>query len=212
MVSSKSTSSQSSPPDLALSPVQAKVYQYLKGCFYNSGSMPTLREICKEMGWSAVGSAQDVLEVLQEKGLLGKDPQKARGLYFKNALEFRAIPILGSAPAGSAVESHESHEGDVILPGTIRGPVFAVRVRGDSMIDAGIENEDLVIVRQTSTAHHNDIVVAMLEGEVTIKRLSQKRGEIWLVPENKRYAPRKVMSESFRILGKVIGIHRYWEN
>jgi len=194
-----------------LSPVQLKVYQYLKDQLYSAGSMPTLREICKEMGWKAIGSAQDVIAVLIEKGFLKKNPNRARGLELRDHDDFRSVPILGSAPAGKPFEAIENHLGDIALPGFIRGPVFALRVQGDSMKNADIQSGDLVIVKQSETAEDGEIVVAVLLQEVTIKRLQKKRDQIFLIPENEKYLPVKVDDPSFRILGKVIGLHRYWE-
>lgn len=163
------------------------------------------------MGWSAVGSAQDVIAVLIEKGFLRKSPHRARGIELRDQDDFRAIPILGSAPAGRPVEAIENHLGDIALPGFIRGPVFALRVQGDSMIDANIHPNDLVIVRQIEVAEDGEIVVAVLDQEVTIKRLKKSKNKIYLIPENKNYRPIPVEDPQFRILGKVIGLHRYWE-
>ncbi|MDB5037588.1 MAG: lexA [Bacteriovoracaceae bacterium] len=195
----------------SLSPQQAKVYRFLKEQVYASGSMPTLREICSEMGWKAVGSAQDVVQALIEKGRVKKDPQKARALSLTDGEDFRSIPILGSAPAGVPIESVEYHRGDAVVPAFIRGPVFAVRVQGDSMENAGIEDGDLAIVKQAESADHDEIVVAMVAGEVTIKRFIKKQNEIWLQPENEKYKPKLINDSSFRILGKVIGVHRYFD-
>ncbi|MBN8555901.1 MAG: repressor LexA [Deltaproteobacteria bacterium] len=184
---------------------------FLKNRFYASGSMPTFREICSEMGWSAVGSAQTVIKALIEKGFLKRDPQKARGLSLPEAEDFRSVPILGAAPAGAPIEAIEYHRGDTVVPAFVRGHVFAVRVQGDSMMNAGIEDQDLAIVRQAQHAEDGEIVVAMVEGEVTIKRLKKLNKEIWLQPENLKYKPKKITDSSFRILGKVIGLHRYFE-
>jgi len=202
-------SHESGPLDLSES--QAKVLGYIKDRFFSAGSMPTLREICRHMKWSAVGSAQDVVAALVEKGFLKKDSNRARGLSLKDAIDFRPVPLLGSAPAGVPIESTESHERDVLVPGFIRGPVFAVRVIGESMINAGINDGDLVIVKQTERAEDGEIVVAMLEGEVTIKRLKSKKNEFWLMPENPRFQAKRVNDASFRVLGRVVGLHRYWE-
>lgn len=192
---------------------QLRVFQFIKDQFFAAGSMPTLREICAAMKWSAVGSAQTVIEALISKGYLERDSQKARGLRLTQEIDFRPAPILGSAPAGHAVESIENHDGDVLVPSFLRGPIFAVRVRGDSMINAGIENDDLVIVRQATTAQPDEIVVAMVDGEVTIKKFIRKKDEVWLYPENSKYQPRKIEdNSSFRILGTVVGLHRYWDN
>lgn len=194
-----------------LTETQAKVFEFFKESFHSTGSMPTFREVAKYMGWKAVGTAQDVIGALIEKGYLERDAHKARGLRLKQTLDQRFIPILGSAPAGHPVESFQNHDGDISVPSFIRGPVFAVRVRGDSMIQAGLEDGDIAIVRQVQRATHNEIIVAMIEGEVTIKRLQEKGSELWLKPENDKYKPRRIEDPNFRVLGKVIGIHRYWE-
>ncbi len=201
---------QNSPYELT--PQQMKVYKFLKERVYSAGSMPTLREICKEMGWKAVGTAQDSIKALEQKGWITRNGHKARGLQITEGEDFRSVPILGSAPAGVPIESIEQHKGDAIVPSFMRGPIFAVRVQGDSMRDAGIEDQDLAIVKQTPSAESGEIVVAMVEGEVTIKRLVKKKNEIWLEPENSKYKPRQILDTSFKILGRVIGLHRYWEN
>jgi repressor LexA len=195
----------------SLTEQQRRVLHFLKKKFYASGSMPTFREICAEMGWSAVGTAQSMIKLLIEKGLLKRDPLKARGLSLPEAEDFRSIPILGAAPAGAPIEAVEYHRGDTVVPAFVRGTVFAIRVQGDSMVDAGIEDQDLAIVRQTAQAEDGEIIVAMVQGEVTIKRLKKEKDGLWLQPENPKYKAKKISDSSFRVLGKVIGLHRYFE-
>jgi len=195
-----------------LSPQQKKVYEFIRESFYSQASMPSVREICHAMGWKAVGSAQSAIKALIQKNWIHRDPYKARGLQLNLASSFRNLPILGSAPAGPPVEAIENHSGDVMVPSFIRGPVFAIRVQGDSMVGAGIHDHDLVIVKQSSQAENKEIIVALIDGETTIKRLIKKNKEIWLQPENPKYKSKKITDPSFRILGKVIGLHRYWED
>ena len=197
--------------DETLSPQQARVFQYLKDCYYKGGSMPTYREICRQMGWRAVGTAQSVIQALIDKNVLARDPQRSRGLRFVQADQFRAVPVLVAAPAGRPLEAIEQHLGNVSVPSFVRGPVFAVRVLGESMKDAGILDGDIAIVRQAPQAENKEIVVAVLDGEVTIKRLVKKQKSIWLYPENPKFKPMKIEDSSFKILGKVIGLHRYWD-
>jgi repressor LexA len=194
----------------ALSPQQHKVYSFLKDQYYAAGSMPSLREICSFMGWKAVGTAQDVVAVLIEKGWIEKDPEKARGLRISGAEDLKQVPILGSVSAGPPVEAIENHDGDVMVPGRLRGPIFALQINGDSMKDAGIEDGDIVIVKQGTTANNGEIIVAYVDGEATCKRFKLKKNQIWLIPENSKYKPRCIMDPSFRILGKVVGLHRYY--
>jgi repressor LexA len=162
------------------------------------------------MGWKAVGSAQDAIRGLVEKGWLFREGTGSRNLRFVESLSFRRIPILGSAPAGLPVEAIEAHQGDLAIPDRFDGPHFALKVQGDSMKDAGIDDQDLVIVRQSPEAEHKDIVVAMEWNQVTIKRLLKRSRSLWLKPENPKYPEWKVSDPDFRVLGKVVGLHRYW--
>jgi len=194
----------------ALSPQQVRVYLFLKEAHAETGSMPTLREICEEMGWKAVGTAQSLIQSLVEKGWLYRDGNKSRNLRFQEDLSFRRIPVLGSAPAGLPVEAIESQSGDLVVPASFRGPHFALRVQGDSMEAAGIWDGDFAIVQQSLEACSKDIVVALEWGNVTVKRLIKKYRQIWLQPENKKYKAWRVEDPDFRLLGKVVGLHRYW--
>lgn len=193
-----------------LSPTQSKVYRLLKDHIQKEGVMPTFREIAKAMGWKAVGSVQTAVKALIEKGWLEKEPGKSRGLRLTQPNTLRYVPVLGSAPAGPPLEAIESHEEDIAVPQFLRGPVFAVRVQGDSMQEAGINDEDLVIVREAKQAEHGEIIVAMIEGEVTIKRFVKRKDGFYLKPENTKYSIRKIDNPTFRVLGKVIGLHRYF--
>lgn len=195
-----------------LSPQQARVYRFLRKFFEEEGKMPSLREICQAMGWRAIKSAQDVVQSLINKGFLEREDGKSRALRFIESESFRSVPILGTAPAGKPVEAIEHHLGYIHVPAFLKGPVFAVRVQGDSMVDAGIRDGDLAIVKQVARADHGEIVVALLEGEVSIKRLIHRKSKLWLKPENPRYSAISITDPSFRILGKLIGIHRYWES
>lgn len=168
--------------------------------------MPSLREICREMEWRAVGSAQDVVRALVDKDYLQKEGRSYR---FSEATPLRRIPILGTAPAGPPSEAYEAHEGELALPTEFRGPHFALKIRGDSMTEAGIEDGDFVIVKQKERAQDREIIVGMEWGEVTVKRLIYKRKKIWLKPENPRYSPWEVTDPDFRVLGQVVGLHRY---
>ena len=98
-----------------------------------------------------------------------------------------------------------------MVPRFRQGHNFAVRVQGDRKQDAGIEDGDLVIVRQASEAENGEVIVALISGETTIKRFVRRGRSIWLHPENKKYRAKKIEDPSFRILGKVIGLHRYWD-
>jgi repressor LexA len=136
-------------------------------------------------------------------------PGKARGLFPVHL--WRGVPILGRVVAGAPLLAEENVEGTIDLTEEFRGEkVFALKVRGDSMKDAGICEDDLVVVRAQEQAEPGQIVVAQVDGETTVKRLARRQGKLELQPANDRYAPIPVTATT-RILGKVIGVIRSYE-
>jgi len=121
----------------------------------------------------------------------------------------RDIPILGRVPAGKPFLSEANWEGLLTIPNDMgSGKLFALRVKGDSMIDAGIMDGDRVIVKQQGTAENGEIVCAVIEGEATLKRFYKENGVVTLKAENEKYAPITVAEGEFRIAGRVIGLLR----
>jgi repressor LexA len=176
---------------------------------------PTMQELAVAMGVTAASVHEQVSQLVR-KGFLKREPRKARNLTIledptEKIAELVEIPIVGTVAAGLPVLAEENIVGHVIIEGSLarRGRCFALQVVGDSMIRAGIKAKDLVIVRQQAVAENGDIVVAMLEGEATVKRLSICEELIQLCPENDKYRPITVdPDQEFRILGKVVGIRR----
>ena len=121
----------------------------------------------------------------------------------------RDIPLLGRVPAGKPFLSEENSEGLLTIPSDMgSGKLFALQVKGDSMIDAGIMDGDRVIVKQQGAAENGAIVCALIEGEATLKRFYEKDGVVTLKAENEKYQPIKVSSGEFRIVGRVVGLMR----
>lgn len=178
---------------------------------------PTLREIGAAIGVSSTNGVRYILEVLARKGYLSRSPALSRGISLtERSLHgrkgIRSVPLIGRIAAGSPLLAEENLEGHVAVdPGLVgSGDTFALRVRGESMKDAGILDGDILFARPQSTAQKGDIVIALLDGEATVKYFRPERGRIRLAPANRRFAPIDVPkgTPDFRILGKVIGLMR----
>jgi repressor LexA len=199
-----------------LTPPQQKLLTYILDSIRGGGRPPTVREICHAFGYRSTGTARDHLHALEAKGHLKKLPGKSRGLIPRNwpgilQEKFPPMPILGRVPAGGPLLAEENIEGTLDLSEEFAGQkVFALKVHGDSMIDAGICEDDLVVVRAQNHAEPGDIVVALVDGESTVKRLARRAGKLWLQPANPRYQPIPVEGDT-KVLGKVIGVIRSYE-
>lgn len=201
----------------SLTPPQQKLLTYILDSIRKSGSPPTVREICAKFGYRSTGTARDHLGALEIKGYLRKLPGKSRGLVPSNwskllRAEFLLpIPILGRVPAGGPLLAEENIEGTLDLSEEFAGQkTFALKVHGDSMIEAGICEDDLVVVRSQEHAEPDEIVVALVDGEATVKRLERRNNKLWLQPANPRYEPIPVAGDT-RVIGKVIGVIRSYE-
>jgi repressor LexA len=200
-----------------LTPPQQNLLTYVLDSIRQSGSPPTVREICAQFGYRSTGTARDHLEALETKGYLRKLPGKSRGLIPSNwskllRAEFLLpIPILGRVPAGGPLLAEENIEGSLDLSEEFAGKkTFALKVHGDSMIEAGICQDDLVVVRSQDQAQPGEIVVALVDGESTVKRLHRQGNKLWLQPANPRYQPIPINGDT-RVIGKVIGVIRSYE-
>ena len=200
----------------SLTPPQQKLLTYILDSIRDGGCPPTVREICAEFGYRSTGTARDHLSALETKGYLKKQPGKSRGLIPRNwpkilRAQFPPMPILGRVPAGGPLLAEENIEGTLDLSEEFAGQkVFALKVHGDSMIEAGICEDDLVVVRSQAQAEPGEIVVALIDGESTVKRLERRNNKLWLQPANPRYQPIPVAGDT-RVLGKVIGVIRSYE-
>jgi len=157
-----------------------------------------------------------ILDSIESKGHLKKHRGKSRGLVPHDwprllRQQFPPMPILGRVPAGGPLLAEENVEGTLDLTEEFAGEkVFALKVRGDSMIDDGIREQDLVVVRAQAHAEPGEIVVALVDGEATVKRLARRGEKLWLQPANRRYDPIPVAGDT-KVLGKVIGVIRSYE-
>ena len=147
------------------------------------------------------------LKILEEGGYLDKDGRRPRALVPKGSRQsHKSIPLLGTVTAGVPILAQQQIEGYVPYGGGSSGELFALAVEGDSMINAGILDGDILIVRQQSDAHPGQIVVAMIDDEATVKRFVRKDGKVWLMPENPEYAP--IDGSDCVILGLVVSLQR----
>lgn len=186
---------------------QFKIFDVIKGHVNDYGYPPTRAEIAKIMGFKSVNAAESHIKALVKKGVLLKVPDSSRGL--KLVEEYSGIPIVGRVAAGSPISAVENIE-KYIPTNPISSPVdFFLRVKGDSMKDIGIIENDLVGVKKASTAENGSVVVARLEEEVTLKRFVQENGKIKLVAENKNYDDILIDQNSgFSLEGIAVGVVR----
>lgn len=186
---------------------QFKIFDVIKGHVNDYGYPPTRAEIAKIMGFKSVNAAESHIKALVKKGVLLKVPDSSRGL--KLVEEYSGIPIVGRVAAGSPISAVENIE-KYIPTNPISSPVdFFLRVKGDSMKDIGIIENDLVGVKKASTAENGSVVVARLEEEVTLKRFVQENGKIKLIAENKNYDDILIDQNSgFSLEGIAVGVVR----
>lgn len=194
----------------SLTAKQAEILRLIEEEIAESGRPPSYREIAKHFGYDAVGTVQDHVRALIRKGYLTRERGIARGIQLSLRSESRDIPILGAVPAGKPIEAIHDASGSISIPSRLKGEFYALRVRGESMIEAGILNGDLVIVRQQATADHGDIVVAMIDGEATVKTLEKKAGRVRLLPANPRFQPIELHPGAENVIqGKVVSLQRF---
>ena len=189
-----------------LSPMRQKILDYISAYTDDNGYPPSVREICQAVGLRSPSTVHSHLKILQDAGLLEKGEGKTRSITLKNhSSGVKKIPILGVVTAGLPILMQEDILGYIPFE-YHAGEYFALRVRGDSMIGAGILEGDAVIVRRQETADNHAIVVAMLEDEATVKRLLLKKGQVGLMPENPAYDP--IDGSQASILGLVVAVYR----
>ncbi|MCD7756255.1 MAG: transcriptional repressor LexA [Firmicutes bacterium] len=164
-----------------------KILDYVNQFVQENGYAPSVREIGAAVGLRSTASVSYHIQALQEKGLLATPSVKGRKRAIATGVRPGQIPVIGVVTAGLPILAFENQEGT--LPWDGEPGCFALRVRGDSMIGAGIFSGDLVVVRPQSTADDGQIVVARIGDEATVKRLRRRSGEVWLLPENENYPP-----------------------
>ncbi len=193
-----------------LSKMQQRIYEYIAVCIQEQGYAPSVREIGEAVGLKSPSTVHFHLKRLEEAGVIAKGAGKGRAIALtEQAHPEDRIPSLGNVAAGSPILAEECIEDYLTFDaGGRSNEYFALRVRGESMLNAGILPGDLVVVRRQQTANNGEIVVALLEDEATVKRLSRRNGETWLLPENDDYSP--IDGTYASILGKVTAVVRWY--
>ena len=194
----------------SLSENQYRILEYLKQRA-SVGAIPSVREICQAVGLRSTSSVQNNLDALEEKGLIQRDHMLKRSIRIVGQAEnVRHVPLLGTVTAGLPILAVEKVE--CYLPFSGAGfssdkEIFALRVRGESMLGAGIYDGDILIVEKTPTARNGDIVVALIEDEATVKTFYKENGHFRLQPENDAFEP--IIVDELIILGKAVAMMRY---
>ncbi|MGI6249235.1 MAG: transcriptional repressor LexA [Acutalibacteraceae bacterium] len=191
---------------------QREVYDYLLQRSQN-GPPPTVREIGAAVGLSSPSSVQSILDVLEEAGYIKRDPLLKRSIQVSGVCESIVhVPLVGQIAAGEPITAEQNIESYVPYTGNYKGELslFALRVRGESMRDAGILDGDIVVVEHSDVASDRDKVVALVDNEATVKTFFRENGRIRLQPENKDYSPIILDEEEVLIQGKVIGLIRHY--
>ena len=200
-----------------LTPTQEKVFEFLKDFLREKGFPPTLREIASHFGLKGPKAPQKTLNILERKGYIRKVPGGSRAIEILSYPQFSlthilSVPIVGRVQAGEPILAVENIEGYINLDRSLvsSGDVFLLRVQGDSMIDAHIQDGDFALVKPQPNAENGDIVVALIEDEATIKKIFKKRDLIRLEPANPKMEPIVVKKgeKKITIVGKVVGIFR----
>lgn len=202
---------------------QEEILEFIKSHIGRSGFPPTISEIQKEFSFKSPNAVEEHLRALTKKGQIRRSPNKWRGMEVVGINRNRneparhatvAVPLIGRVAAGSPILAEENSEGMIYVDRSLirrTTKVFALHVRGDSMINAGIYNGDIVIVQQQSVAEQGDIVVALLGDEATVKRFYRKGNTVILQPESDAMQPIKIAEgEDLRIIGKVVAALRRW--
>ena len=215
---------------------EQRILDYMKEEIRTKGYPPTVREICAALGIKSTSTTHKDIESLVRQGYLVKDPSKPRALMVVDPAEKSGhvnaasgktdsnvsafpeneivdIPIVGRVAAGTPILAKENIEGSFPVPARFAGTgsSFMLRVRGESMIEAGIMDGDLILVQQTKEANNGEIVVAMIDGfesEATVKTFYKEKDHIRLQPENSSMSP--IIVKDATILGKVKGVFRYF--
>ena len=192
---------------LNLTAQQIKVFDVIKESLQSNGYPPTRAEIAKILDFKSVNAAESHIKALVKKGVIEKVPGSSRGI--KLVEEISGIPLIGSVAAGSPIMAFENVEKTIHSNPLNKSVDFFLRVQGESMIDAGILDNDLVGVRKSRNIENGEIIVARLQDEVTLKRFKKDSSGIRLVAENKSFSDIKIdESSDFSIEGKAVGIIR----
>lgn len=199
-----------------ISAKQSEILEYIKEEILQRGYPPTVRDICTAVNLKSTSSVHSHLETLEKNGYIRRDPTKPRAIeivdedFNLTRKEMRNIPIIGTVAAGQPILAEENIEGyfPLLSEELPNGDLFILKVRGESMINAGILNGDYIIVRQDNTAKNGDMIVALVDDSATVKTFYKEDGYYRLQPENDYMDPILVY-DNLQILGHVIGVYRF---
>jgi repressor LexA len=199
--------------ELDLTKRQQEIFEFVKRYVGEHGYPPTVRDIGKAIGLTSSSTVHAHLANLEKLGLLKRDPTKPRALEVlvdkaRSAVSPGGLPLVGQVAAGSPVLADENIEEYVLVPGIAGGDEgeFVLKVKGDSMVNAGILEGDHVIVRKQDTAKNGEIVVALVGDEATVKRFFREQEHVRLQPENETMEP--ILTRDVKLLGRVVGVCR----
>lgn len=193
---------------------QTEILEYIKSQILNKGYPPSVRDICTAVNLKSTSSVHAHLETLEKNGYIRRDPTKPRAIeiiddnFNLTRREVVNVPLIGQVAAGQPLLAVENITGYFPIPAEFvpKEEVFMLKVKGDSMVNIGMYNDDQIIVKKQSTAANGEIVVALVDDSATVKRFYKEDGHIRLQPENDFMDP--IIVDSCEIVGKVIGLIR----
>ena len=191
---------------------QKEILEFIKACILKKGYPPTVREICEKVQLKSTSSVHSHLETLEKNGYIRRDPTKPRAIEICDdsfqmvRTEMVSIPVVGQVAAGLPILAEQNIDSYYPVPSDMvpRGESFALRVHGDSMINAGIFDGDLIFVNSCNTAQNGEIIVALIDDSATVKRFYKEKDHIRLQPENDSMDP--IIVDNCVIIGKVFGV------
>lgn len=196
---------------------QREILEYIKKEILNRGYPPTVRDICEAVNLKSTSSVHSHLETLEKNGYIRRDPTKPRAIeivddnFNLTRREFANVPLIGQVAAGQPLLAVENIESYFPIPTEFmpNAESFMLKVKGESMINAGIFNGDNILVEKCDNVHNGDIVVALIDDSATVKTFYKEDGHIRLQPENDTMDP--IIVPDCKIVGKVFGVFRFWK-
>jgi len=199
-----------------ISAKQQEILTYIKDQIIEKGYPPAVRDICQAVDLKSTSSVHAHLETLEKNGFIRRDPTKPRAIeildddFNMTRREMTSIPLIGNVAAGTPILAQQNIENYFPMPVEMapNAQCFALRVKGESMINIGINDGDYVFVQQTNSANNGDLVVALVEDGATVKNFYKENGHIRLQPQNDAMEP--IILDNCQILGKVFGVFRLY--
>lgn len=196
---------------------QREILEYIKKEILNRGYPPTVRDICEAVNLKSTSSVHSHLETLEKNGYIRRDPTKPRAIeivddnFNLTRREFANVPLIGQVAAGQPLLAVENIESYFPIPTEFmpNAESFMLKVKGESMINAGIFDGDNILVEKFDNVHNGDIVVALIDDSATVKTFYKEDGYIRLQPENDTMDP--IIVPDCKIVGKVFGVFRFWK-